>query len=120
MRDPQARLWRKTFDQVDWVFLEKILVCRNFDSRWISWIMGCVQDPRFSIFISGRPRGRIFSTRGIKQGDLLSSFLFLLISKVLSVLLVMLHVNGLFEGFIMGKDRIHASILQFATKCLRS
>ena len=45
----------KAIDRVDWEFLKKVLLCKNFDRRWISWIMGCIKDPRFSVFINGRP-----------------------------------------------------------------
>lgn len=46
--------------------------------------------------------------------------LFLLISEVLSALIARLHEKRKFEGFIMGKDRIHVSILQFANDTLIS
>lgn len=60
----------KAIDRVDWEFLKKVLLCKNFDRRWISWIMGCIKDPRFSVFINGRPCWRIFASRGIRQGHL--------------------------------------------------
>lgn len=104
----------KAFDRVDWAFLEKVLIGKNFEPRWISWIMGCVTHPKFSIFIKGRPRGRVLATRGIRQGDPLSTFFFLLVSEVLNVLTGRLHKKGLYEGFLVGKEKIHVSILQFA------
>ena len=36
----------KAFDRVDWEFLEKILMGKNFDPRWITWIMGCISNPK--------------------------------------------------------------------------
>lgn len=54
----------------------------------------------------------------IRQGDPLSPFLFILVSEVLSALIENLHQNGLYEGFVVGKDKIHVPILQFADDTL--
>lgn len=70
----------RAFDRVDWVFLEKVLVGKQFDPKWISWIMGCASNPKFSIFITRRPRERIQSSRGIRQGDPPHPSFFLLVS----------------------------------------
>lgn len=76
--------------------------------------MGCVKSPRYSVFINGQPRGRILASRGIRQGDPLSPCLFLLVSEVPSALVEKLHFNGHFEGFVVGKEKIRVSIVQFA------
>lgn len=41
------------------VFLEEVLELKNFMEKWIQWIgfRGCIC--KFSVFINGRPRGRI-------------------------------------------------------------
>lgn len=80
--------------------------------------MGCVFNPKFSEFINGRPKGRIQASRGIRQGDPFSPFLFLLVNEVLSGLLSRLHDKGKYEGFIVGKDAVHVSLLQFADDTL--
>ena len=105
------------FDRVDWEFLEKILMEKKVDTRWITWIMGCISNPKYSIFINGRPRGRIKATRRI-QGDPLSPFIFLLISKMLSALLNRLYEKGKFEGSKVGKISIHVHCLQIADDTL--
>ena len=66
----------------------------------------------FLVFINGRPRGRISVTRDIHQGDLLSPFLFLIIGELLSSLISQIQGNGLSEGFLVGKNKMHLSILQ--------
>lgn len=61
-----------------------------------------------------RPRGRILTSRGIRQGDPLLPFLFLLTSEVLSSFIYRLHKKEKFEGFTMGKEKICVPLLQFA------
>ena len=81
-------------------------------------MMGCLKNPKFSIFINGKPRGRIIASRGIRQGDPISPFLFLLVSEVLVAIINNLHFNGQYEGFLVGKDSIHLPLLQFADDTL--
>ena len=108
----------KAFDRVNWNFLEKNLSLKKFSSKWASWIMGCLKIPKYSIFINGKPRGRITASRGIRQGDPLSPFLFLLVSEVLGEIINKLHINSQFEGFLVGKDLIHLPLLQFVDDTL--
>lgn len=86
----------KAFDRVDWDVLERILQFMGFHPKWIEWINRCVHNPKFSVYINGRPRGRIFASRGIRQGDPLSPF-FLIISEVLNILISQIHENGYLE-----------------------
>ena len=108
----------KAFDRVNWNFLDKNLSLKKFSSKWISLIMGCLKNPKYSVFINGKPRGRIIASRGIRQGDPLSPFLFLLVSEVLGEIINKLHINSQFEGFLVGKDLIHLPLLQFVDDTL--
>lgn len=102
----------KGFNRVDWSYLESSLPMMGFHPKWIEWIDGCIRNAMFFVFINGRPRGRNSATKGIQQGDLLSPFSFLIISELLSSLISQIHGNGLFEGLLVGKDKMHLSILQ--------
>ena len=76
-------------------------------------MLDCLKNPRFSIFINEKPRGRIVASRDIRQGDPLSPFLFLLVSEVLGAIINKLHDSGHFMGFMVGKDRVHILILRY-------
>lgn len=97
----------KACDRVDWGFLEKVLHCKRFSSKWSTWRLDCLKNPRFSIFINGKSRGRIVASRGIRQGGPFSPFLFLLVSEVLGTIINKLYTNGHFEGFMVGKENVH-------------
>ena len=56
----------------------------GFDEIWIGWIMECVTIVSYSPVINGKPSPRFFPTRGIRQGDPFSLYLFLFVVDVLS------------------------------------
>ncbi|CAA7025874.1 unnamed protein product [Microthlaspi erraticum] len=59
----------------------------GFASQWIGWIMACVRSISFSIIINGSDFGNVQPSRGIRQGDPLSPYLFLLCAETLSQML---------------------------------
>jgi hypothetical protein len=77
----------KAYDRVDWRFLKGVLAKLSFHSQWIWWVMECVTTVRYSIRFNGQMLDSFTPTRGIRQGDSLSPYLFLFVADGLSCLI---------------------------------
>lgn len=94
----------KAFDIVEWSFLEILLEKLGFDRIWVRWVMSCVSSVSYSILLNGQSHGFIKPERGIRQGDPLSPFLFILNAEALVHVLNIEETKGELHGIKLGKQ----------------
>jgi len=91
----------------------------GFPTMWRKWIKECIRTATTSVLVNGSPTAEFTLERGLRQGDALSPFLFLLAAAGFHVLMDSLIFNSLFSGYQMGsKELVVVSHLQFADDTL--
>ena len=71
----------KAYDRVEWGYMQQVLIRMGFHDWWIKLMMECITTAIYSILINGEPCGHIIPTKGFRQGDPLSTFLFLMCTE---------------------------------------
>ena len=111
--------FEKAYDSVDWGYLEEVMSKMGFPSLWCKWMKECIGTATASVLVNGSPTDEFSLGRGLRQGDPLSPFLFLLAAEGFNVLMVALSRNNLFSGFQVGNNASTiVSHLQFADDTL--
>ncbi|KAL0352088.1 UNVERIFIED_CONTAM: LINE-1 retrotransposable element O protein [Sesamum calycinum] len=88
----------KAYDRVEWPFLRRVLGKLGFPCVVVDLIMLCVTTVSYSFVLSGHQFGSIIPQRGLRQGDPLSPYLFLLCTESLSALFRMAAERGTIPG----------------------
>ncbi|GJR17890.1 putative RNA-directed DNA polymerase, eukaryota, reverse transcriptase zinc-binding domain protein [Tanacetum coccineum] len=106
--------FEKAFDSVSWKYLYFVLISLGFGSKWRTWIRACHNSSRASVLINGSPTSKFSIKRGLRQGDPLSPFLFILIMKGLHCAISNAVNSCLIRGVKIGSSDIILSHLFYA------
>ncbi|KAL9457786.1 hypothetical protein AB3S75_006771 [Citrus x aurantiifolia] len=107
----------KAYDRIEWDFLEAMLLRLGFDAKWVTLIMLCVSTVRYHVIRDGKEIGPIVPSRGLRQGDPLLPYLFILCAKGLSALIRKNERAGLLHGVKVARGAPIVSHLFFADDC---
>ena len=78
----------KTYDRLEWDFIEECLYRLGFHEIWIKWIIECITTVFYSLVINDEPTGHLRPSRGIRQGDPLLPYIFIMCMEVFSTALI--------------------------------
>lgn len=71
----------KAYDRVEWKFVMEIMRKMGFNDQWLEWIYMCISSVKYKFLSTGHEVGPISPGRGLRQGDPISPYLFLLCTE---------------------------------------
>ncbi|KAJ9567283.1 hypothetical protein OSB04_003249 [Centaurea solstitialis] len=110
--------FEKAYDSVSWEFLLDMLEKMGFGRKWRNWVWTCLKSSRISILVNGSPTEEFSMEKGIRQGDPMAPFLFLVVAEGLHIMVEEAIGRGLFKGLKVGNGGVVLSHLQYADDVL--
>ncbi|KAA3465545.1 reverse transcriptase [Gossypium australe] len=108
----------KAYDRVEWNFVKGIMIRMGFAFSWVEIIMKCLNSVTYSVIVNSCKGETFHPTKGLRQGDLLSPFMFLLCKEGLSSLMRLVMNKGLLRGVKASRSGPQDSHLLFADDCI--
>ncbi|CAJ2644735.1 unnamed protein product [Trifolium pratense] len=105
--------FERAYDTVNWHFLDYMMVRMGFAEGWRRWIRACVCQSSMSVLVNGSPTEEFSVGKGLRQGDPMSPFLFLIVAEGLSGLMNKAVGSGSFHGYKVNNNLMFHT-LQFA------
>ncbi|XP_018473662.1 uncharacterized protein LOC108844873 [Raphanus sativus] len=104
----------KAYDRVEWDFLKLLFEKMGFTRTWIDWVMKCVRSVSYTVLLNGQTHGHIQPQRGIRQGDPLSPFIFILCAEALVHVMNRAEQRGAIHGMKLTRKCPSVQHLLFA------
>jgi hypothetical protein len=104
----------KAYDRIEWNYLHAIMVALGFSERWRDLVMKCATSVSFSVRVNGQHSAIFKPSRGFRQGDPISPYLFLLCAEGLSCMLKKYGPNYIARGVRVSRHAPWISHLLFA------
>ncbi|KAM6559477.1 hypothetical protein CsatA_028716 [Cannabis sativa] len=88
----------KAYDRVEWNYLHTVMSHMGFHSKWIELVMSCITSVSYKVIHGGHVVGPITPSRGIRQGDPLSTYLFIMCAEGLTALINKFEARRAIQG----------------------
>lgn len=108
----------KAYDRVEWNFLREMMLKLGFERVWVNLVMKCVSTVKYQVKVNKDATEVIIPQRGLRQGDPLSPYLFLLCTEGFSALLCDAGKNGSLKGIKLCREAPSVSHLLFVDDSL--
>jgi hypothetical protein len=107
--------FEKADDSVDWGYLDGVMGKMDFPPLWRKWMKECVRTATALVLVNGSPTDEFSLERGLRQGDPISPFLFMLAAEGLNLMMRAMVEGNMFTGYsVGGQEAVTVSRLQFA------
>lgn len=104
----------KAYDRLEWAFIRQVFISLGFDSTLTEWVLQCISTVSYSFLIDNEVKGEVNPQRGIRQGDPMSPYIFILCGEVLSSLSRKAQQEGLLPGVRVSNNSPRINHLLFA------
>lgn len=103
---------------IRWDFLDHVMCRMGFGIKWKMWKMTCVSLASLSFLVNGSPFKPFEMERGLRQGDPLSPYLFIMVSEAMVFLFRKAEEGGFIKPLEIGVNKIILKHLQFTDDTL--
>ena len=110
--------YEKAYDSVSWEFIYYMMGRLGFCGKWIDWIKNCLESSSISVLVNGSPTTEFKPMKGLRQGDPLAPFLFLIAAEGLAGVVRQAEEKNLVESIEVGEKQVKVSMLQYADDTL--
>ncbi|GER32750.1 RNA-directed DNA polymerase (reversetranscriptase)-related family protein [Striga asiatica] len=108
----------KAYDRVEWESIRKTMLKMGFHAKFVHRVLSCISYPSFSFNLNGTVCGYVTASRGIRQGDPLSPYLFIIVSELFSAYLQHKITINQFSGIRISQNGPMLSHLLFSDDAL--
>jgi len=95
--------YEKAYDLVSWVFIYYMLGRLRFCRKWIEWIKNCLESSSISVLVNGSSTTEFKPKKGLRQGDPLTPFHFLIVAERLAWVVRLAEEKRLVESIEVGE-----------------
>lgn len=104
----------KAYNRVEWPFIKVVMKALGFGDGQIWLVSSYISSFRYSLLMNGQPGKNFTLSRGLRQRDHLSPYLFFMCAKSFSSLIINVKRNDEVQGMLVAKGVTSINHLLFA------